>query len=131
MDLGLGIAGLTCLALALGHGTIGLVWILPGLTEERLPGTPFGPPALSRGMLRFTWHVVTLMLLGFAVLLLALAWGPATDPRTLLLRWFAVLWLAATAMAVWQVRRRPRALLRFPVPFFFVVIAVLAWVAAP
>jgi hypothetical protein len=46
------------------------------------------------------------------------------------LRWFAAFWLAATALASWEARRRPRSLLRFPVPLIFVVIAVLCWTAS-
>jgi hypothetical protein len=48
-----------CLALALGHATIGQRWVLPVLTKERLPSTPIGPPSMTIGMLRFTWPVVT------------------------------------------------------------------------
>jgi hypothetical protein len=122
--------GLGCFVLAFGHTTVGVRWVLPGLAEARLPGTPFGPPSLTLAMLRFTWHVVTVMLLGFGILFMTLALAPDADPETLLLRWFAALWLAATAMAFWQVRRRPRSLLRFPVPLLFVALAVLSWAAS-
>jgi len=56
---------------------------------------------------------------------MTLAWAPGADPKILLLRWFAGFLLAATALACWQARRRPRSLLRLPVPFVFVVIAVM------
>ena len=45
MSVELEIAGLSCLALALGHATVGLRWVLPNLTREGLPSTPFGPPS--------------------------------------------------------------------------------------
>jgi phosphoglycerol transferase MdoB-like AlkP superfamily enzyme len=61
---------------------------------------------------------------------MALAWAPDADPKTLLLRWVAALWLAATALACWNARRRPRSLLRLPVPLVFVVIAVMCWIAS-
>jgi 4-amino-4-deoxy-L-arabinose transferase-like glycosyltransferase len=61
---------------------------------------------------------------------MTLAWAPDADPKTLLLRWFAALWLAATALAGWNARRRPRSLLRSPVPLVFVVIAALCWTAS-
>jgi hypothetical protein len=130
MNVELAIAALGCFVLALGHTTIGLRWVLPTLTKERLSSTPVGPPSMTLGMLRFTWHVVSILLVGFGILLMALAWAPDADPKTLLLRWFAALWLAATALACWNARRRPRRLLQFPVPLVFVVIAVMCWTAS-
>jgi hypothetical protein len=130
MNVELGIAALGCLVLALGHTTIGLRWVLPNLTKGRLPSTPVGPPSMTFGMVRFTWQVLSILLVGFGILLMALAWAPDADPKTLLLRWFAALWLAATALACWNARRRPRSLLRLPAPLVFVVIAVMCWTAS-
>jgi hypothetical protein len=130
MKVELAIAGLGWFVLAFGHTTIGLRWVLPNLTKERLPSTPFGSPSMTLSMLRFTWHIVSLLLLGFGILLMTLAWAPGADPKTLLLRWFAGFLLAATALACWQARRRPRSLLRLPVPLVFVVIAVMCWAAS-
>ena len=130
MNLELAIAALGCFVLALGHMTIGLRWVLPNLTKGRLPSTPVGSTSMTLGMVRFTWHIVSILLLGFGVLLMTLAWAPGADPRILLLRWFAALWLAATAQACWQARRRPSSLLRLPVPLVFVVIAVMCWTAS-
>ena len=130
MTVELAIAALGCFALAFGHTTIGLRWVLPKLREARLPSTPFGPPSMTLGMLRFTWYVVSVLLAAFGVLLMTLAWAPRADPKTLLLRWFAALWLGATAIACWNGRRRPRSLLRPPVPLVFVLIAVMCWTAS-
>lgn len=130
MNVELAIAGLGWFLLAFGHATIGLRWVLPSLREARLPRTPFGPASMTLGMLRFTWHIVSVLLLGFGILFMALAWAPDADPKTLLLRWLAALLLVATALAFWQVRRRPRSVLRLPVPLVFVVIAVLSWTAS-
>jgi hypothetical protein len=130
MNLELAIAGLCCFFLAFGHTAIGLRWILPNLPERGLPGTPFGSPRLTLSMVRYTWNVVSVMLLGFGVLLLTLAWAPDADPKTLLLRWFAALWLCAAALALWTVRRRPQSLLRLPVPLVMLVIAVMCWSAS-
>jgi len=130
MNLELAIAGLSCFVLAFGHATLGLRWILPNLTKERLPSTPVGPASMTLGMVRFTWYVVSVLLVGFGILLMTLAWAPDADPKTLLLRWVAAVWLAATALACWNARRRPSSLLRFPVPLVFVVIAVLCWTAS-
>ena len=130
MNVELAIAALGWFVLAFGHTTIGLRWVLPNLTKERLPSTPFGPPSMTLSMLRFTWHVVSVLLVGFGILLMALAWAPGADPKTLVLRWFVAFLLAATALACWQARRRPRSLLRLPVPLVFVVIAVMCWTAS-
>src|SRR5215213_11053733 len=92
MNVELAIAALGCLVLALGHATIGLRWVLPTLRGS-LPSTPFGSPSMTLGMVRFTWHIVSVLLAGFGILLLALAWAPGADPKTLLLRWVAALWL--------------------------------------
>jgi hypothetical protein len=130
MNVELAIVGLGCFVLAFGHTTVGLRWVLPNLTGGRLPSTPFGPPSMTLGMVRFTWHIVSVLLVGFGVLLVALAWAPDADPKTLLLRWFAAFWLAATVLACWNARRRPRSLLRLPVPLVFVVIAAMCWLAS-
>jgi hypothetical protein len=130
MKVELAIAGLCCFLLAYGHTAIGRRWILPSLTDLDLRGTPFGPPRLTLGMLRFTWHIVSVMLAAFGILLTTLAWDSGADPKTLLLRWFAAFWLAATAMAVWSARHRLRSILRFPVPLFMFVIAVMCWAAS-
>jgi hypothetical protein len=130
MDVELAIAGVCCLVLAFGHTALGLRWVLPNLSERGLPGTPFGSPRLTLGMLRYTWHVVTVLLLGFGVLLMTLALVPDADSKTLVLRWFAVLWFAATALALWSARRRPRSILRFPVPVLMFVAAVMSLAAS-
>ena len=130
MNVALAIAGLGWFVLAFGHTAIGLRRVLPNLTQDRLPSAPFAPPSMTLGMVRFTWHVLSVLLAGFGILLMALAWAPAGDPKTLLLRWVAALWLAATALACWNARRRPSSLLRLPVPLVFVVIAVMCWTAS-
>jgi hypothetical protein len=130
MDVALAIAALGWFFLAFGHTTIGLRWVLPNLRKGSLPSTPFGPSSMTLGMVRFTWHVVSILLVGFGILFTTLALAPDADPKSLLLRWVVAFLLAATALACWQARRRPRSLLRLPVPLVFVVIAVLCWTAS-
>lgn len=130
MNVELAIAGLVSFVLAFGHATIGRRWVLPSLTEVRLPSTPFGPPSMTLSMARFTWHVVSVLLVAFGILFMTLALAPHANPKTLLLHWLAAFWLAATAAALWEARRRPRSLLRFPVPVLFVVVAVMCWTAS-
>jgi hypothetical protein len=130
MKVELTIAALCCFLLAFGHTAIGVRWILRDLTAEALPRTPFGSARLSLGMVRFTWHVVSLLLLAFGVLLMTLVFAPDADAKTLLLRWLAALWLTAAALAVWEARRRPSSILRFPVPLVMFVIALMSGIAS-
>ncbi len=133
MDVELGVAGLLCVALALGHATLGLVWVLPAVTKERLPKTPFGPPAMTAATIHATWHIVTVFVLALGALLMMLAWDAAADPKMLLLRVLAAMWLVVTAVATWVAARRarrPRDVIRLPVPVFFVLVAVLCWNAS-
>ena len=132
MSTGLGIAGLICIAMAFGHETIGSVWVLTKLDEERLPSTPFGPRSMTASMIHVTWHVVTVFVFALGGVLITLGWGDVTDPRMVMLRWFAAMWLAATAWAGWVVWPRLtnlRSFLRLPVPVLWVIVAVLCWEA--
>jgi hypothetical protein len=112
------------------HTTIGLRWILPNLTKESLPSTPLGSSWMTLDMVRLIWHMVSVLLVGFGILFVALAWAPDADPKTLLLRWFAARcgllrrWLAGMVAAV------RAASCGLPVPLAFVVIAVLCWTAS-
>lgn len=129
MDVTLAAAGLFCILLAAGHTTVGVVWVLPGLDRDDLPQTPFGPRSLTMAMVRVTWFVVTLFVAGLGGLLLTLAWSDG-DPKTLLLRWFAATWVAATLMSLRFAGGRGRQVWRFPVPLVWLVVAGLLWAAS-
>lgn len=133
MNALLGVAALLCFLLALGHTAVGVLWVLPGIKDESMPRSPFGPPAMTAGMIRVSWFIVTIFVSALGGLLLTLALDGGADARTLLLRWFAAMWVAATVMALWVARRRlrePRTLLRLPVPLVWMVVAVLCWAAS-
>jgi hypothetical protein len=130
VNTGLGIAGLLCVALALGHETVGQVWVLPTFSKERLSSTRLGPSSLTEATLRVTWHVVTIFALALGGVLITLAWDDGADAKMVMLRWFAVMWLAATAMAAWVTRRHLRFSPLLPVPLVWVVVAVLCWNAS-
>lgn len=132
MDIGLAVAGSICLGMGVGHTMIGVRWVLPGLTEEHVPGTPFGPPSMSLAMIQVTWFIVTIFVVGLGGILMTLAWDATADAKTLLLRWLAVMWLFAATMAVslaWRRNRSFRHLLRLPVPLLWVIVGVLCWTA--
>ena len=128
MGVEMAIAGAGCLLLAAGHTAIGMRWVLPGLRGVELPRTPFGSRALTVSMLRFTWVVVSLMLTLFGVLFLSLAW--ADDVEGVLTWWLVAFWTLAACTALWFGRRRPSAMLRFPVPIVLSLVAAMCWVAA-
>ena len=133
MDVGLAVAGLLCLGMGVGHTMIGVRWVLPGLTEEHVPKTPFGPPSMSLAMVQVSWFIVTIFVVAVGGILLTLAWDAAADAKTLLLRWFAVMWFVAAEMALsiaWRLYRSFRHLLRLPVPLLWIVVAVLCWAAS-
>ena len=128
MGVEMAIAGAGTLLLAVGHTVIGARWVLPSLRGVELPRTPFGSRALTVSMLRFTWVVVSLMLTLFGALFLALA--VADDAAAVLTWWLAAFWTLAAATALWFGRRRPLAMLRFPVPLVLLLVAAMCWVAA-
>lgn len=130
MNVELAIAGWICVAMAAGHTTIGVRWVLPSLTDQQMQTTPFGGRGFSLTMIRVTWFVVTIFALGMGGLLLTLAWSDV-DPQRAFLRWLAGMWLAATVMVPLVATNRGRAInLRLPVPVLWVVVAVLCLVAS-
>lgn len=130
MNAELAVAALGWFALAAGHTAIGFRRVLPNLNRARLPTDSAGPPALTLNMLRFTWHIVSVVLLSFGVLFATLAFAPHAGAKVLLLRWCAGFLLVSTALACWQGRRRPRSLLRPPVALVFVAIAAICVAAS-
>ncbi len=133
MDVQLAVAGVLCVLLAGGHATLGLVWVLPGISDEHLSETPFGGRKLSAATLHASWHIVTVFALASGIVLTWFAFDADADPKTVVLRVFGAMWLAIAAVATWtglRRARRVRDLLRLPVPAFFVVVGVLCWAAA-
>ncbi len=132
MDVNLGIAGLICVALAIGHTALGIRWVLPGLSEESVPATPFGPRAMTLAMLRVTWYIVTIFVLTAGLVLCALGFFDVANPGGFALRGFALMWVAAVVMAEGMAFRRGRfrEALRLPVPLLWLVVAILSWAAS-
>lgn len=133
MDATLGIAGVLCLLLACGHAALGLLWILPGVQEEHLGTSPFGGKTLSAATIHATWHIVTVFAVSAGTVLLWLALDSDIDPKFVVLRVFSVMWLGIAAVAIragLRKVRRVRDLFNLPVPIFFVVVAVLCWIAS-
>lgn len=129
MQLEIAVAGAICLILGASHAAIGSRGVLPHLTKDNFSSTWFGPRSLTAGMVRFTWHMTTIVLLGFAVLLNGLAFAPDVDARILVLRWVAGMWLVATPFVLF-VAGSPRRVLRFPMALLIPLVAVLCWLGA-
>ena len=127
MEVGLVIAGLICIGLALGHAVTGRV-LLERLPRD-LPPSRFGDGALTRGVIRFTWHALTLMLTSTGAVLIVLAQGQRADDRGPVVAVIVALYAAAGIMQAWVSRRRPSDLLRTPVWMAFVIIIVLCWLS--
>lgn len=130
MDVGLGIAGFLCVAMGMGHMTIGVRWVLPRIDADTLPSTPFGSRSMTQSMIRVTWHVVTIFATGVGLILLTLAWDGDPSARTVLLRSLAAMWFGATVMAAFVTRPAWRHVPRLPVPLLWLVVAALCWRAA-
>jgi len=90
--------------------------------------TPFGGTSLTSFALRVTWHIVGLALVGFGLLLIAVAGDPSPTDRTLVLNTGAGMFAAATVVVLWLARHHPTNLLRLPVWTLFVLISVLCWI---
>jgi hypothetical protein len=125
VNLQLFLAGATCLTLALGHALTGRA-VLTALPRT-LPSTRFGDGAYTRGLLRFTWHALTLMLTVTGAVLIAVALGNPQDARGDIAFLIGSAYAAALVVLLWMTRRRPSDLLRIPVWAGFVVISVLCW----
>jgi len=137
MDAAVGIMGLLCLAMAVGHTVVGLIWVLPRVEETSFARTPFGPPSMSLAMVRVTWFIVTIFAATVGGVLVTLAWVPDADPYVVVLRWFAAMWLVAAGMAFFvavsrmrDVRKMTRSLLRLPVTFVWVLVGIVCWKAS-
>jgi hypothetical protein len=113
-----------------GHAGIGLRWILPRLSRESLPRSPFGDGEMSEGFIAITWHAVTIMLVVFGVTLLLLGRGRLGGDGAIFARAIGIGFATLTATVLWRTRRRRSALLRAPMWLLFVTMSVLCLLGA-
>ena len=147
MNISLAIAGLVCLGLALGHALTGRA-VVPTLPRD-LPATRFGSGGYTRGLFRFTWHALTVMLTTTGAILLSLAYGPRFRGNPVAAQYPALPpegasagygseiafligagYAVALVVLLWMTKRRPSDLMRIPVWAGFVVIIGLCWFKA-
>ncbi len=125
MNVGLVIAGSLCFVLAAGHTFVGRL-VLDRLPRDFQP-TRFGDGAHARGLVRFTWHALSVMLTTTGAILISLAQGESADSRGEIVFLIGAAYVAAAVMLAWMTRRRPSDLLRIPVWAPFIAIIVLCW----
>ena len=133
MNVALGVAGIVCIAMSFGHTAIGVKWVLPAIGDAKFPASPFGGSSMSATMIRVTWFVVTIFAAGVGITLILLAWAPELGARAIFLRATGIMWSSATVMACTVAFRRTRSLrtmFRLPVPFLWLGVAIICWLAA-
>jgi hypothetical protein len=95
-----------CLAvlLAAAHSLLGERLVFARLAQRQAPGSADRMPDRHYAALRTTWHLTSLLGLGFAGLLFQLAGDDVPDPRWLLL--ITLLFIAAAGYWIWGTRGR-------------------------
>jgi hypothetical protein len=127
------IAGFLATVGAAIHGARGEVLVVRKLSLEMLPSSTSGGPAMTKLMIRVTWHLTTVAFLTVGVALLLA--GSVLDGDAA--RGVGLVGAAAsTGFAAVMIglgaayTKSPRSFLRHAGPAIFVSIAVLAWLGA-
>lgn len=123
-------AGIVSLFMAVGHTTIGLIWVLPRLSRDSLPRSPFGGGDMTSTFITVSWHVVGLTLLAVAAALLLMSRGHLAPDGAIVVRAIGSLFATTTALVLWLARRRPAGLLRAPMWLLFVAVSALCLLGA-
>ena len=123
-------AAMVSLVMAAGHTAIGVQWVLPRLSRDTLPRSPFGGGEMTSAFITVTWHAVGIMLLSFGAILLLLARGRLGDDGAVAARGIGAGFAALTALVLWLSRRQPSGLLRAPMWMLFVAMATLCQLGA-
>jgi len=122
------IAGILGWSAAAVHAIGGERMIFPGVDPQTLPSTRLGGPAMSRRLLRTTWHVTSVAFAVSATVLLVCATIGATDATRGAARVAAASFSAfAVVVIIAALSQGPRGLFRHPAPFLLTTIAVIAW----
>ena len=131
MNVMLAVAAALSVAAAGIHSGVGEVIVLRRLPTEHLAPTRFGGTAVTKLLIRVTWHIVgaTFLAIGIALAMCAAPGAHACAGVGFLAAasfvGFAMVAIVETSRL--GVRRIPRMFLRHPAPLAFVVIALLAW----
>jgi hypothetical protein len=133
MNAPLVVAGSLAIVAAAVHGGAGEVLVIRKLSTERLAGSPFGGPRMTKAMIHVTWHMTTVAFLtaGSSLLLAGAVFDGDTAQAVAVVAAAAMTAFAALAAGLGiAYMRSPRSLLRHPAPAILTLTAVLAWLGA-
>ena len=126
-------AGSLALLAAAVHGLGGHLLVVRTLTVDRLAGTPFGGPAITRLMLLVSWHLTTVGFLAAGGALVAagtLLDGDAAQAAAFVGASQVTGCAAVIIVLGAALTRTPRFVFRHPAPVLVTLTAVLAWIGA-
>ena len=133
MNVALVVAGSLALLAAAVHGAAGEVLVIRQLSTERLAGTRFGGPRMTKTMIHVTWHMTTVAFLtaGSSLLLSGTVLHGDTAKGIAVVAAAAMTGFAALAVGLGVAQMRsPRSLFRHPAPAVLTLAAALAWLGA-
>jgi hypothetical protein len=130
MDAPLIVAGLLALLTAAIHGTAGETLLLRRLPASVLPSSRFGDSAMTKTIVRITWHLVTVTFLTFGVALLVsgsvLDGDAARGVAVVVAAAYTAFWVVGITTAAVSTRSARFALVH-PAPLLFSLTVGLAW----
>ncbi|MDQ3933966.1 MAG: hypothetical protein M3340_04975 [Actinomycetota bacterium] len=130
MNAPLIVAGLLALLTAAIHGTAGEVLLFRRLQPSVLPSSRFGDSAMTKTLIRITWHIVTVTFLTFGVALLlsgsVLDGDAARAVGVVVAASYTAFWAVGIGIAAASTRSARFALVH-PAPLLFSLILALAW----
>jgi hypothetical protein len=133
MNVALVVAGSLALLAAAVHGAAGEVLVIRQLSTERLAGSRFGGPRMTKTMIHVTWHMTTVAFLtaGSSLLLSGTVLHGDTAKGIAVVAAAAMTGFAALAVGLGVAQMpSPRSLLRHPAPAVLTLAAALAWLGA-
>lgn len=128
MNVPLVVAGSLALLGAAIHGVGGEVLVVRRLTPHMLPPSPFGGPAITKVMIRATWHMTTIAFVTVALALLLsglVLHGETARGITFVAAGASTGFAGLAVVGAWV--HAPRSLLHHPAPVMLTVVTVLAW----
>ena len=124
------VAGSLALLTAAIHGTAGETLLLRALPASVLPSSRFGDSAMTKTIVRITWHIVTATFLTFGVALIAagsvLDGDAARAAGVVAAAAYTAFWAVGIGIAAASTRSARFALVH-PAPLLFSLILALAW----
>lgn len=124
MNLRFGLAGGLLVLLGLAHTWLGETALLMRLFKRTDFPKIFGSEFYTRRILRFAWHLTTIVWLAVGALFLPLSASPADATAKLVAKVFAVVFLVSGLYSIWAVHARHFS------SVVFLSVAVLPWMGS-